>query len=58
MRETYGGYFLQDPWVKHFFKCLGEFPEDHITQISLFICLGTPSKGSLRFVSLVLPFLS
>lgn len=42
--------------MKHFFKCLCEFPEDHITQISLFICLVTPSKGSWRFVSLVLPF--
>lgn len=40
------------------FKCLCEFPQDHITQISLFICLGIPSKGSLRFVSLVLPSLS
>lgn len=44
--------------MKHFFKCLCEFPEDHIIQISLFICVGTPSKGSQRFVSLVLPFLS
>lgn len=44
------------PLGEALFKCLCEFPEDHITQISLFICLGAPSKGSWRFVSLVLPF--